>query len=298
MKSVRGIENGLAFQDGRLELSDGRQLAWRWWGEEGSVPVLYLQGMPGSRLARHPDSSIQLELGLRYLQADRPGYGGSTRKPGHGIVDLADDLVALLDAQALERVPVIGGSGGGPQALALAARYPARVSAVTIVVGSAPLIPEEAAGIVGLNAEAYIAKQKGWEPLFQRLSAARERVLGEQGIAGELRDAPAGDRAILIRPEIQRLTRIDIAEALRQGAEGWADESFAMRKDWDFDPGHIVASVTWWHGDDDKNVPLTAARRAAARVPHAELRVWHNEGHMAPVTHEREIMEELLSRSS
>ncbi|HKW73592.1 MAG TPA: alpha/beta hydrolase, partial [Candidatus Dormibacteraeota bacterium] len=137
MKALHQTEDGLAYEDGILTLRDGRELAWRWWGEPEGIPVLRLQGMPSSRLMRNPDPSVQLGLGVRYLQADRPGYGGSTRKPGHGISDLAADYVELLDAHGLDRVPAIGGSAGGPQVLAFAARYPERVRAVAVVVGAA-----------------------------------------------------------------------------------------------------------------------------------------------------------------
>lgn len=297
MKSLEQTEDGLTFEDGVFTLRDGRRLAWRWWGEPGGIPVLRLQGMPSSRLMRSPDPSVQIGLGVRYLQADRPGYGGSTRKPGHGIADLADDFADVLDAHGLDRVPVTGGSAGGPQALAFAARYPDRVKAVTVVVGAAPLTPEEAAGLVELNAKGYLAKQKGWDEVFKLLSAAREEILKEQDITVALKGAPSVDQAMMARPSVQRVRRTDVGEALRQGAEGWADESYAMRGDWDFDPAQIKASVTWWHGDDDRNAPLSAARRAVARIPGAQLRVWHGEGHMAGHLHEGEVIADLLSRS-
>jgi len=95
----------------------------------------------------------------------------------------------------------------------------------------------------------------------------------------------------------QRMSRENLVETLRQGAEGWADESFAMHGGWDFDPAGIEASVTWWHGDDDKNAPLSAARRIAERISSCRLNVWHDEGHFASLVHEREIVEELLGRA-
>src|SRR6266851_7540654 len=75
-------EDGLMYEDGELQRRGGRTLAWRWWCEPGGTPVLRLQGTPGSRLYRHPDPAILRDLGVRYLMADRPGYGGSTRSPG------------------------------------------------------------------------------------------------------------------------------------------------------------------------------------------------------------------------
>src|SRR4029077_5352918 len=108
-------DDGVRYEDGELKLRDGRTLAWRWWGEPGATPVLRLQGTPGSRLYRHPNPEVIRGLGVGYLMADRPGYGGSTRLPGRGVAAIADDLAALLDHHKLDRVPVMGTSGGGPR---------------------------------------------------------------------------------------------------------------------------------------------------------------------------------------
>jgi pimeloyl-ACP methyl ester carboxylesterase len=298
LSTLLPVEDGLAYADGLLRLADGRDLAWRLWGDPRGTPVLRMQGTPGSRLSRNPDPAIQLELGTRYLMADRPGYGGSSRKKGRGVAEIADDYVALLDALGLERVPVMGTSGGGPHALAVAACHPDRISAVTVVVGAAPLVPEEAAGLVGVNAAGYVAAERGWDDLYELLVQVRGRLLGEEGMQGVLSDAPKADRAIMKNPVWQRLSRTNTGEALKQGAEGWTDEGMALHQDWDFDLGTIDAGVTWWHGDDDMNAPISAARRAVALLRHADLRVWHDAGHFASLTNEREIVQELLSRSA
>jgi pimeloyl-ACP methyl ester carboxylesterase len=135
-KALQRTDDGLAFEEGVLTLADGRELAWRWWGDDGATPVLRIQGTPASRLSRNPNPDVQTELGVRYLMADRPGYGRSTRKPGRGIADVVDDYVELLDHFGIDRIPAMGTSGGGPHVLALAARHPNRVSAVTVVVGA------------------------------------------------------------------------------------------------------------------------------------------------------------------
>ena len=298
VKSLQRTEDGVVFEDGLLELSDGREMAWRWWGDPDGKPVFRIQGTPSSRLQRNPDASVQRNLGVRFLMADRPGYGGSTRKPGRGIADIADDYAQLLDAHGLDRVPAMGTSGGGPHVLALAARHPDRVPAATVVVGGTPLQGDEVARLVGVNARGYALAEEGWEPLHEFLVEIRERLLGDEGMQGVLSDAPASDRAIMTDPLWQRMSRENIAETLRQAAEGWTDESLAMHREWDFDPGDVKSSVTWWHGDDDMNAPLSAARRVVARLPGVDLRVWHDEGHFASLIHDREIVAELLSRSS
>jgi len=152
--------------------------------------------------------------------------------------------------------------------------------------------------LVGVNAAGYAAAERGWEPLHALLAQVRVRLLGDEGMAGVLSDAPPEDRAIMENPTWQKISRESMAEALKQGAEGWADESMALHNGWDFDPEEIHATVTWWAGDDDKKVPLSAARRAAERVPKVDLRVFNKEGHFASLTHETEIVKDLLSRSA
>jgi pimeloyl-ACP methyl ester carboxylesterase len=295
-KSLQLTEDGLAFEDGALTLPDGRDLAWRWWGDEGGIPVLRIQGTPASRLSRNPDPSVQRSLGVRYLTADRPGYGGSTRKPGRGIADVVDDYAALLDHFGIDRIPAMGTSGGGPHILALAARHPERVAAATVVVGAAPLVDDEIKQLVGVNARGYALAAQGWQPLFEFLSQVRVRLLSDEGMQGVLSDAPTADRKIMEDPRWQRLSRENLVETLRQGAEGWTDESLAMHRPWDFDPVEVRAHVTWWHGDDDKNAPLSAAKRVLAQMRDVDLRTWHDEGHFASQTHDREIVAELISR--
>ena len=295
---MAATEDGVAYEDGRLQLPDGRTLAWRWWGEPGSTPILRLQGTPGSRLYRHPDPAVQGGPGVCHLMADRPGYGGSTRLPGRGVADVTGDLVALLDHHHIDRLPVMGTSGGGPHALAFAASYPERVSAVSVIVGASPLITAEAASLVGVNGLGYAAAERGWDDLHALLVEVRERLLGDDGLAGVLSDAPRRDRAIMQDPAWQRIARTNTGEALIQGAAGWTDESMALHHGWDFDLEAVRSTVTWWHGADDMNAPLSAARRAAARLSRVDLRVWQGEGHFAAVVHESEIVRELLSRAA
>jgi pimeloyl-ACP methyl ester carboxylesterase len=297
VKGLQRTKDGIAYEDGVLELPDGREMAWRWWGEPGGKPLLRIQGTPSSRLQRNPDESALRDSGARYLMADRPGYGGSTRKAGRGIADVADDYAELLEAHGLERVPAMGTSGGGPHVLALAARHPDRVSAVSVVVGGTPLVEEEISRLVGVNARGYALAEQGWQPLCGFLAEVRERLLGDEGMQGVLSDAPESDRRIMSDPAWQRMSRENLAETLRQGAEGWTDESMAMHGDWDFDPADVKASVTWWHGDDDMNAPITAARRVVAQLRKVDLQIWHQEGHFASLVHDREIVFELLGRS-
>lgn len=281
--------------DGRLTLRDGRTLAWHEWGAPDGIPVLRLQGTPGSRFARHP---IWERLGVRVIMADRPGFGASTRMPGRGLASVADDLAELLDHLGLARVPVSGQSGGGPHVLALGARHPERISAATVIAGAAPLTDADIPLLIGYNAEAYRRfRYGGWEALYPLLREYREKALADPlaDVREAMREAPPEDRAVMSDPAFQQILSHDRTEALRPGAEGWCDECLATT-DWDIAPEEVRVHVVWYHSRHDANEPLQAVQRLGDRLPSFELRLWEG-GHLEAFHRQEELMRDLLARA-
>jgi pimeloyl-ACP methyl ester carboxylesterase len=284
--------------DGRLTLQDGRTLAWCEYGPPDGTPMLRFQGTPGSRYSRYPHEESYDLLGVRVLVFDRPGYGASTRLPGRGLAVVADDAAELLDHLGLDEVHASGGSGGGPHVLAFASRHPERVRAATVVVGGAPLEERDLGGLIEINRDAWYAARQGWEAEHRLLAARRDELLADPlaGYRAHMNVAPASDKAVMEDPDWQRVFVEDVTEALRPGAEGWADEGMAVTLPWDFDPSDVRCSVTWWHGEHDANTPISAVRRLLAELAGVDLRVWSDAGHLESYRRHDEILEELLAR--
>jgi pimeloyl-ACP methyl ester carboxylesterase len=232
---------------------------------------------------------------------ERPGYGASSRLPGRGFVEPADDLAAILDQLQLERVHVIGGSGGGPHVLALAARHPDRVKAATVVVGAAPLTEDELGGLIAVNAESHRLIRAGDLDGFRRLLERLRASLLEdpiRGLRAAMDKAPEADRAVMGDPDWQATHALATREALRAGVDGWFDEGIALERAWsEIDLSAIGTSLTWWLADSDANVPLSAAQRLLERIPDARPVLFGpEEGHFAPYHREADILDELLAR--
>src|SRR5512143_933447 len=68
-----------------------------------------------------------LEAGFAVLTPSRPGYGRTDLSAERTAADAAHALVLLMDSLAIPSCAVLGISGGGPTAVALAAGYPSRV---------------------------------------------------------------------------------------------------------------------------------------------------------------------------
>ena len=65
-QQLQKTDDGRIYEDGVLKLRDGRDLAWRWWGNPDGPPILRIQGTPGSRKQYNPNPNVQREVGARY----------------------------------------------------------------------------------------------------------------------------------------------------------------------------------------------------------------------------------------
>jgi len=272
-------EDGVPFRDGRLQLRDGRTLAWRIWGERHGRPVVRLQGTASTRLARGPNP---LSVGAQMIMVDRPGFGYSTRLPGRRLCQVADDIIELLDFLGFDDVPVVAHSGGAPHALALGACHRQRVRSITVGSGACPILPSERVSLIQANADLGRALDLGWEGVHTYLTGIGSRLLSE-GISVVLADAPPEDRSRLDNVLFQRRDTQRRREAFRQGFAGWTDETMAIAGPWDFDPRDVGVHVDWWHGVNDVAVPLSAARRLTEQLSDCELHVVEGRAHYLDV---------------
>lgn len=287
--------------EGRLVRPDGRTVAWSECGFLEGRPVLRLPGTPGSRFSLRIDQSPWVERGLRVITVERPGFGASTRLPGRGFVEHADDLAAILDHLGIGSVPVYGGSGGAPHVLGFAARHSDRVLSCAIVDGAAPLTDDEVGQQLDIVAAADgLARAGEAEALRALLDEARTSILADPiaGYREVMETAPAADQQIMADPAWQAAFARGICEALAPGVDGWLDEMLAIDGDWpDIDLAAVTSSVTWWHGDADRNCPMSAAQRLVDSLPDARLIVSTGCGHLVADGGEGEILDELLART-
>lgn len=288
-------------REGRLVRPDGRTVAWTECGLLEGRALLRLPGTPGSRLSLRIDQAPWVQRGLRVITVERPGFGVSTRLPGRGFLEHADDLAAILDDLGIGSVPVYGGSGGAPHVLAFAARHPDRVQACAIGDGAAPLTDEEVGQQVAMVAAAdALARSGEAEALRALLDEARTSILADPiaGLGEIMETAPAADQEIMADPAWQAAFTRGICEALAPGVDGWLDEALAINGDWhDIELEAVTTSVTWRHGDADRNCPFSAARRLVGRLPDARLIVSTKSGHLIADDGEGELLDELLERA-
>ena len=130
---VAAVTGGALPRDARVTAGDLR-LHYLEWGETAAPSVLLVHGNGGH--AHWWDPLVPfLAPGRRLIAPDLRGHGESEwpTAPAYAIADCAGDLVALLDALALDRVVIIAHSMGARIAVWLAAHQPHRVRGLALL---------------------------------------------------------------------------------------------------------------------------------------------------------------------
>jgi pimeloyl-ACP methyl ester carboxylesterase len=284
-----------------VTLPDGRRLGYAAYGAEDDMPVLFFSGTPGSRLdLRVGDAQRHArEAGARVIVVERPGYGLSDRQPQRTVADWADDVSALVDALGLDRFGVYGYSGGGPHALACAARLGDRVAAVATVSGVG--VPGVAGGFDGMGPnERLIHRLVHVSPrlvdLVYRLVRRNAERHPDRFFRDFEKDCSESDRALLADPEIRSGFRATVREAFARGVGGAVDDWVVLTtRPWGFAPEDVRVPAVLVFGDADRIVPIAQSRDLVRRMPDARVVEVPGEGHLLVVARVREILDALLS---
>ena len=268
-----------------LELSDGRHLDVYVSGPPGGTPLVSHHGTPGSGLVGHHMERAAHERDLRLVTMSRPGYGTSSRHRGRRVVDVVADTAEVLAWLGADRCLTAGASGGGPHALACAARL-AGVVGCLVIAGAAP---SDAVGLEWMqgmgqdNIDEFTAALEGEGPLRTFLEAIEDdfRDITAQSIVTAMSSVlPDVDKTVLSEELGQDVAR-SMREAVKTSIDGWLDDDLAFARPWGFELEEITAPTMIWQGDLDLMVPYTHGQWLASALPHATAHLVAGEGHLS-----------------
>lgn len=254
-----------------VDPGDGRTLHAYDAGGDG-LAVVWHHGTPNVGAPPRPLFEAAERLGIRWLSYDRPGYGGSARRPGRNVASAADCAAAVADALGIATFAVMGHSGGGPHALACAALLPERVLGAVVVSGLAPYDAPGLDWFDGMNTPGVASLHAASQGL-----EVRERF--EAAGASYDPGFTLADLAALAGPwrwlgEVMR-------QATGNGSGGLIDDDISYVTSWGFDPAQAAAPVLLVHGRLDRIIPATHAEWLARRLPLSELRLTSEDGHIS-----------------
>ena len=275
------------------EYAPGLSLAWNEFGDPDGAPVFYYHGWPSSRLQARLAHHLAAERGLRLIAMDRPGMGKSTLIRDRKLDDWPGLMERFADYLGIEKFGQLGVSGGGPYVLACAAMIPERLSRSAVLAGMVPL------PLLGQG-------RRGLHPLYRMLIPLRKLpapffTVGFHAAACAckcrpdvlpmsllLRSLAKEDRAIILGiPGIWEVLSKSFTEGVcgTSGGQGvMTDAELYLRM-----PGLKVEEnihpIRYWHGRDDKNIPISIVERLCEILPHAELEAVDGLGHFSLAIH-------------
>ena len=237
------------------------------------IPILYFHGTGAGNDAAVLLEQELIEAGCRLIVPNRPGYFRTSAGP-RGSMDYVIELAAeLLDHLKLERVAIIGTSGGGMPAAAFAHRYPQRAVALVLQC-----------------AQAHSWDRREWLPnairftlpMFRHPASYRflrwcNRVQTRRAVRHPetcLRQM-SGSRFPLLREDARAEQRI--AKLVKMSFE-CASQPRGLENDWTIlvgehtiSPGTIDCPTLIIHDREDPLVPFRHAQWSHKSIPGSEL---------------------------
>jgi pimeloyl-ACP methyl ester carboxylesterase len=285
--------------DRLVRLPSGRRFGIAEYGDPDGLPVLAFHGAPASRVMFDVTDADARRLGLRIIAVDRPGYGLSPLDYGATLSRRTDAFAELVDMLALDRLAVLGVSGGGPYAVALAARLGGRIDALALISPLGPVAEIEhrsrsGASHSGNGSAAAIANGQhnghdhdheatrltfGHRAFFLDLAkhswllrinaeiAMRSFRVAPNFFAHTFAHLlPEADRRIVADPAISRSIIDMTMEATRTGIGGGIADLEIYSEPWHVDYAAITAPSTIWQGLEDLIVPVGAALQLGTMI--------------------------------
>ncbi len=263
-----------------LRLASRRCIGYAEYGAPDGRPVIALHGTPGSRYMFALIDEGARARGLRIVAPERPGYGLSDVHRLETLAETAHDIEALADALGLDRVVLIGVSGGGPHAVAAAALLKQRVLRVALV---GPVGPTDGEHVHMSHLHQFIFTQLAPSPhaagaFFLGLRAMLDWAPGT-AYHLLLQRVTDMDRDVLVRTEVRANLQATLREGLRSSVEGPLQDLLLYCGAWNLPLSEIETPTILWQGSKDTVVPPQAAYGLARTLPNCRLEVIEEAGH-------------------
>jgi pimeloyl-ACP methyl ester carboxylesterase len=284
-----------------VALDKGRLLEYAEYGDPEGAPLVYCHGFPSSGREAMMVHPVAMAEGARIIAPNRPGFGRSDHQPDRTILDWAADVASLADLLGLDRIGLIGLSGGAPYALACVQQIPERINACALVCPLGPIYREEVLAEMDWTARVNFS-------IGHRVPLISELMFGPL-TAGLLSwwpglmdhylaaSAPIADRTEMDDTRIRHIVEQCIQDAMENGARGPRQDVVLYTNDWEISMESIAMPIDLWHGEADGTVPVAHSRWYAANLPNTREIYLPDEGHYSlPLRHSSEIIRNLLGQ--
>jgi pimeloyl-ACP methyl ester carboxylesterase len=289
--------------DQTILLPDGRSLGFSVYGAADGYPVLYFHGTPSSRLEPRilegyggKIEPILLEAGVKLIATDRPGMGLSSFHTSRTLISFAKDVYTLTKTLNISRCSVMGWSGGGPYALAMAHQYPELIKDVFILCGFSIRFTPKLLLQMGRN-KWYFGSAKYFPWLLEFTLSKISRSTASHSLPQWLSGLPDIDYQLLKdTSRLQLISATTLKEACHSGPKGPVHDAQVYFKDFGFKLADIQQPVHFWWGTKDNAVIRPHAEAVEQQITNNVLHYKEGEGHLSVYVHFfREVLQLISS---
>jgi pimeloyl-ACP methyl ester carboxylesterase len=241
-----------------------------WSAGENGTPVILVHGLGGS--IENWVYNIEPLAGQHRVYAlDLKGFGRTDKTPVlRKLEELVQFLRDFMEVQHIDKASLVGNSLGGGLVLSFAYLYPEKIDKIVLV------------GNAGMGREVMIDLKLVSIPVIGELFAGVSR----KRIAGLWRNIVFDPSLVtdeLVEQTFELATLPGACKALlatlRAGISIRGQRGYLVRQLLD-NIGGITAPVLVFWGRQDRIIPVSHARIAAAKIPNARVEIFENCGHM------------------
>ncbi|MFT4892167.1 MAG: pimeloyl-ACP methyl ester carboxylesterase [Halobacteriales archaeon] len=288
MPGIADVRSGTASIDGpdgrrRTDVDGDHTISYVEYGDPQGQPLVFLHGTPGSALLGAVFRDHARRTATRVIAIDRPGYGRSSSWPTRSLTDTGAFVTAVMDDAGASEAGLVGFSGGGPHALAVAATHPDRVRDLHVVGGVVPPSLRQRTPIVQRTLSGMAERLP---TLVKGLFRAQAWIAVRGPSSFVVAQYTNGDREE-IPEQVAEIVRRDFVTAFATQRSGAVHELRMLNGSWASVLDDVDQPVRLWHGDGDTNVPVENARNLADRLSDAELEVFDDADHLSSLLRSR-----------
>lgn len=285
--------------EGNVAVGENRQIGFAEFGAPQGRAIFWLHGTPGARRQIPTEARVFAEQeNIRLIGLDRPGIGSSTPYQYETVSMFAEDMRTVADTLGIDKMAVVGLSGGGPYTLACAAKMPERVVVAGVVGGVAPACGPDriGGGLMALGSRVAPLLEVAGAPIRLTALTLVRLIRPVAGPAAGLYGlvSPPGDRRLLARPEIKAMFLDDLLNGSRKQLAAPFYDIVVFARDWGFRLDEVKVPVRWWHGDADHIIPFSHGQHVVGRLPDAEFYPMPGESHLGGLGRAEEILRTMI----
>ena len=259
--------------------ANGIKFAYRSYGKEGDIPVIYFNHLTANLDNCDPRIMDAIAAHRPIISFDYRGVGATTGKQGTSIPDMAKDAIAFIHALGYKQVDIVAFSMGGFITQELLLVEPQLVRKI-ILAGTGPRGGKGVSDVVGLT----------YKDIFKGVFTFRDPKFYLFFTQNKVGKAAARDFLKRLKERTEnrdKKVKLSVLKKQLKAIAAWGQDTPA-------DLSVFKHPVLVVNGDHDRMVPTPNSYDLAKRFTNSEIVIYPNSGHGGIFQYHEEFLKKAL----